>query len=421
MLALKIALRYLLAKKSHRAVNVISVISVMGVAVATMAIVVVLSVFNGFTGLADSHLSKIDPELKVVAAEGKAMRQGDSLARVLEGIPQIAAAMPSVEERGLLVSADRQMPVVFRGVDPGLYSGICDFESLIVDGSGDMRPVADSVPVALLSVGVAVEIQQRPVPVQVLSLYVPRRVGRINPANPAAAYRMRDFAVGGVFQVDQPEYDADHIVIGLDEARTLLDYRDGEATAIELRVASGTTVGEARAAVSAKLGTGYDVLTRMEQQSEAFRMISVEKWVTFLMLVFILVIASFNVISTLSLLVIEKRDNMSTLRALGATSGLVKRVFMWEGWLVTLAGGVAGIILGTALSLCQQYFGWIKLSADPSALTITSYPVRVEVSDALLVFATIVVVGWVISMIAMRFSGRITYYNTQNNADSTVS
>lgn len=217
----------------------------------------------------------------------------------------------------------------------------------------------------------------------------------------------------GIFRVDQPEYDADFIIIPLEEARRLLDYSDGEASAIDIRTAPGADIASAvRAVVAEAEAAGlprgsFAVRTLMEQQSESFRMISVEKWVTFLMLVFILLIASFNVVSTLSLLVIEKRDNMATLRALGATRAMASSVFMYEGWLITAIGGLAGTALGVLLSLVQQHFGLIKLAADASALTIDVYPVRVSASDVALVLMTVLAVGLLIAQIARFFAKNI--------------
>ena len=417
MLALKIALRYLRARKSHNAVNIISVISVAGVAVATMAIVVVLSVFNGFTDLAQSHLSRIDPELKLEAVDGKVFSGADSLAKRLTALPALAAASPVIRERGLLLSESAQMPVVFQGVDFAAVDSVTAITDLIIDGGliagADGDGLFHGVPTALAAVGPAVRLQLHPSLDSGATLYVPRRIGRINPANPAASYKGTSLAVTGIFRVDQPEYDADFIIIPLEEARRLLDYSDGEASAIDIRSAPGADIASAvRAVVAEAEAAGlprgsFAVRTLMEQQSESFRMISVEKWVTFLMLVFILLIASFNVVSTLSLLVIEKRDNMATLRALGATRAMASSVFMYEGWLITAIGGLAGTALGVLLSLVQQHFGLIKLAADASALTIDVYPVRVSASDVALVLMTVLAVGLLIAQIARFFAKNI--------------
>ncbi len=408
MLALRIALRYLFARKSHKAVNVISIIAVCGVAVATTAIVVVLSVFNGFTQLSQKHLSLLDPELRAEAVRGKVFGAADSLCAVLEAMPEVEAAMPALEERALAVFAGRQMPVLMLGVVPEEYPGIVPVGSTIIDGFYADGPLPDGLPPgATVCVNVANTLGSRPGFYQAVDLYTPRRRGRINPANPAGAYRSAQATVTGVFRVGQPEYDTDYIITDIALLRRLLDYRPDQAGAIEIRLAQGVSANRAAEAVQAALGSEFSVLTRERQHAESFRMIAVEKWVTFLMMVFILVIASFNIISTLSLLVIEKRDNMATLRALGAPRGLVAAVFAWEGTLITALGGLAGIVLGVALSLVQEHFGLIKLGADPTALTIDVYPVEVLSADILVVAAIILILGAAIGQISRLFTDKI--------------
>lgn len=400
MLAWKIALRYLLSKKSHGVVNIISVISVVGVAVATAAIVIVLSVFNGFTSLATQRLSMLDPEIKITPTQGKAIADADSLTEVIAAMPGVSVVMPVVEERGLVIVGSQQMPVIFKGV-PDDYDRLAALDSVMLDGVY-MAPLP-YVETTQISAGVAVQTNARVNANNIVSLYVPRRVGRINPANPAAAFSGAELTVTGIYQVGQAEYDQDRMYIPLSTARRLLQY-DTEATAIEVALEPGTDTDGAIKAIGQRLGDGYRLQDRLQQQEESFRMIQVEKWVTFLMLAFILVIASFNIISTLSLLVIEKRDNMATMRALGAPHRLIRRIFMIQGWLISFVGGVGGIILGAALSLGQQHFGWIKLSGDPSHLTINVYPVRVEAPDLLVVLVLVVIVGLLTSQVTRLFT-----------------
>lgn len=399
-LAFSIALRYLLARKSHSAVNVISVISIAGVAVATAAIVVVLSVFNGFADLSARHMSKIDPELMVTPVSGKVIADADSVAAVIAGIPGVSAAMPSLQERALLISGNTQLPVVFKGVDD-TYPLISDFDDVIVDGAF----ISDTVSPypAQLSVGVASRTGLRPGPESIADIYVPRRRGRINPANPTAAFTGTQLMVTGVTQIDQLEYDADRIVIPLAAARQLLDYTT-EASAVEIALDGQANPSETAKLIAGAIGSDYRIATRLEQQQDSFRMIAVEKWVTFLMLAFILVIASFNIISTLSLLVIEKRDNMATMRALGASHTMVSTIFMAEGWLITVAGGACGIVAGLLLSLAQQFGGFIKLGADPEALTIDVYPVVVAPADIAIVAALVIVVAAAASLTTRLFT-----------------
>lgn len=408
-LAWKIAWRYLFSKKSHGAVNVISIVSVAGVAVATAAIVIVLSVFNGFTALAEMHLSAIDPDVTVRAAKGKAIEDVASATDRIVGVDGVKAVEAIVEERALAMAGTKQMPVIFKGVDTA-YHRVSGLDSLMIDGVRLAYPFG--MPGLQASVGVAINAEVRPGSSTTVNLYVPRRQGRINPGNPQASLRQKEFMLTGVFRVDQPEYDNEYVFIPLAEARDLLGYTPNQATALEVAIADGAQPEKVAERISKALGAGYDVRTRRQNEEVSFRMIEIEKWVTFLMLAFILVIASFNIVSTLSLLVIEKRDNMATLRALGARRGLVRGVFMRQGWLISMAGGVAGILLGAVLSLAQQYGGFIKLSGDPSQLTIDRYPVRLAWPDILIVLAAVAVVALAASQatrLFVRRENKITY------------
>lgn len=414
----RIALRYLFARKSHKVVNVISFISIAGVAVATAAIVIILSVFNGFTGLATSHLSLIDPDIKAVRPAVKTFSGADSLAIILERLPQVATAMPVLQERALLTTAQAQKPVIVKGVDPERYPEIVDLGRLLIDGVFEARNgLEDSIPAIQASVGVAVGTGLRPSPYQAAEIYMPRRTGRINPANPSTAYRRMPVALTGVFRVDQPEYDADYVLAPLEDVRRLLEYDTDAASWLEIKGAPGYDTKEVEKAVRDALAhitetdtstvAPFEILGRDRQQEETFRMIAVEKWVTFLMLVFILIIASFNIVSTLSLMVIEKRSDMATLRALGATRSSVRSVFIAEGWLITATGGVAGTVLGSVLVLLQQHFGFIKIGGDPQAMSVDVYPVELHTADLLLVIATVAVVGLLIGYISKIFTRKI--------------
>lgn len=402
LLAARIALRYLVSRKAHAAVNVISAISMAGVAVATAAIVIVLSVFNGFADIATAHLGVADPDLLVTPAAGKTIAQADAVAARIAATDGVKAAMPSVSERGLLVNADRQLPVVFKGVGPD-YGRIVDTGALMAAGEFATDTTGTGLAPAQLAVGVASRLDIRPGR-DCPELYVPRRIGRINPANPAGAFRSVQLAVTGVTEVQQMEYDADHIIIPVADARYILQYDDGEATAIEVAVTAGTSADRVKRELRRALGDGYIVAGRQEQHADSLRMISVEKWVTFMMLAFILIIAAFNIVSTLSLMVIEKRDDMDTLNFLGARRGTLRAVFMWQGAFITLTGAAAGILLGLALSLAQQYGKFITLAGDPSKMTIDVYPVRVEAPDLLAVALIAVATSAVIALIGRRLA-----------------
>lgn len=400
MVSLRIALRYLFSKKSSNAVNVISIISIAGVAVASMAIVCVLSVFNGFSDLAYSRLSIIDPQIKVVPRSGKIIQSADSLAETLISMAEVRHATATIEDQALAMFRNRQMPIQLKGV-PAHYDSITGIARTIIDGMYIQNDGINNY--ATLSVGTAIKLVARPEFDDVLAIYAPRRRGNINPANPMAAFRSDSLLVGGVYMVEENDHDASTVIVPMDVARHLLDYTT-EASAIEVALQDGVDERTAVASISAALGPGYNVLTRLQQEEQSFKMIEIEKWITFLMLAFILVIASFNVISTLSMLIIEKSDNMVTLKALGAPQGMIRRIFIWEGWLISLVGGVSGVILGVVLCLAQQWGGFIKLSGDPSQLSITEYPVRVAPADLCVVLLLVVLTGLVISAVTSRIN-----------------
>lgn len=402
-LAAKIALRYLFSPKSHGAVNVISAVSVAGIAVATAAIVIVMSVFNGFADLAVSKLSKVDAPLTLVPAHGKVIPHADSLAAVISSITEVAAAMPVLDEKGLAMVGENQTVATLRGIPEG-YLATSGLDGVVIDG---VDYVGDTLGLrcAIVSVGVALSTGARPGSSPSLRVFVPRRLGRVNPASPWTAFRSDTLFTAGVYQTEQTEFDADMLMMPLPALRRMLDYSSSEASSIGIWAVPGISPSRLSTLISPHLPSDVRALTLLELRQVSFRMIAVEKWVTFSMLVFILLIASFNIISTMSMLIIEKKDNARLLRSMGATSRFVRYVFVTESRLICLAGGIAGMLLGTILVLAQQWGGFIRLSAsDPSLLSIDTYPVRFRPLDLLAVAATIVVVTLITSAITARLT-----------------
>ena len=368
-LSARIALRNIFSKKSHSAVNLISIVAVCGIVVTTAAIVCVLSVFNGFSRLVEDKLALLDPDVKVSATVGKTISMADSIA--------------------LAVYDERQMPVSVKGV-PCNYDSMTSLPKLIKE-DGTFLLSENGYDYAILSVGVAISFQAHPGYVSTFQLYAPKRVGRINVNVPADAFRADTLFVSGVFQTDQAEYDMTTVYVPIDVARSLFDYTD-EATAIEVKVADGYAVDDAMADIAAALGEGYEIKDRLMQQEASFRMINIEKWISFLLLGFILIISAFNIISSISVLIVEKDEAISTLSILGGTKSLITSVFTAQTWIISLAGTLLGMILGVALCLVQEYFGVIKLGSDTSALIIDAYPVEVRFSDLLIVLVLTVAV-----------------------------
>ena len=394
-LPLKIAWRYLVSKKGHQAVNIISIVAVCGVVVATAALICVLSVFNGFKGLIMGRLALLDPEIAITATLGKTINDADSVINAVGTLPGVERAVPVVIDQALAMYAQYQMPVRLKGV-PDDYNKMNGMDSVIVDGEWKLRDQVSKYAVA--GAGPAVRLCVRPEFMGMVRLYAPQRQGRVNIANPMGAFRQDSLFVSGVFQLQQNSYDADLIYVPLDMARELFDY-ETEATQIELKLMPGANEQQVMQLISHVLGKGYQVKNRLMQQREAYRLVNIEKWMAFLLLAFILIIATFNVISTLSLLIIEKDDSIATMRALGANDRQISRIFVLQGWLITLAGAVTGIVIGLILCLCQQQFGLLRLSGDPANMIISAYPVVVEWTDILVTLALVAAVGLLTSMV----------------------
>ena len=394
-LPLKIAWRYLVSKKGHQAVNIISIVAVCGVVVSTAALICVLSVFNGFRGLIMGKLAMLDPQIAITATTGKVINDADSVIDLVSAMPGGERAIPVVEDQALAIYAQMQMPVRLKGV-PDDYNTMNGMDSIIVDGEWKLRDEVSRYAVA--GAGPAVRLMVRPESFGMVRLYAPQRQGRVNLANPMGAFRQDSVFVSGVFQLQQNSYDADLIYVPLEMAMELFDY-ETEATQIELRLLPGANERQVMRGISQTLGDAYQVKNRLMQQREAYRLVNMEKWMAFLLLAFILIIATFNVISTLSLLIIEKDDSIATLRALGAHDRQISRIFVLQGWLITLAGAVTGVVIGLILCLCQQQSGWLRLSGDPANMIISAYPVEVQWQDVVITLALVAAVGLLTSMV----------------------
>lgn len=391
---LKIALRYLKSKKTHNAVNIISIVAMCGVVVTTAAMVCVLSVFNGFSSLIGSKLAKLDPPIMVNAASGKAISNADSLVAAIASIDGVEMALPTISDHALAVYDGMQMPVLVKGVPNG-YEHLTGINDVIIDGNYTLD--SGSLHHAVLSVGVALQLRARPGFVEGVRILAPKRIGNINLANPAGAFRADTMQIAGVYQVEQSDYDRDMIYVPIEAARFLFNYPT-EATSIEISPSQGADEARVMDAISSIIGDGYTVKDRLMQQAYAYRMVNIEKWVTFLLLGFIMVIATFNVIGTLSLLIIEKDASITTFRNMGATNKQITRIFITEGWLISLVGAVAGIAIGLILCWVQQTFGLIELQGATELLVVKQYPVEVQMTDLVVVFAAVAVVGLLTSM-----------------------
>lgn len=394
-LPLRIALRYLKSKKTHNAVNVISIISICGVVVTTAAMVCILSVFNGFRGLIMGKLAMLDPQISITATLGKTISDADSVVSAVKAIDGVQEAMPVITDNALAVFTDYQMVVRLKGV-PDDYDKINDIDSVIVDGEFQLHDQVSSY--AVLGVEPALQLHARPGYLRMLQLYAPQRVGQINLAAPADAFRVDSVFISGVFQLQQNKYDKDMVFVPIDLTRELFDY-DTQASAVEIKLSPTADETLVMSQISTALGASYSVKNRLMQQAEAYKLVNIEKWIAFLLLAFIMVIATFNVISTLSLLIIEKDESIRTFRSMGASDKQITHIFVAEGWLIALVGAVGGIASGVVLCLCQQAFGWLKLSGDASMVIVQAYPVKVLWPDLVVVFLFVAAIGLMTSVI----------------------
>lgn len=386
-----IARRYLFSKKSHNAINVISAISVCGVALATLALVCTLSVFNGFQDLVASFFTAFDPELKITAVQGKVFDGQDPAVRQLRGWPEVAVYSESVEDNAMVQYQDRQAMVVIKGVEDN-FDRLTPIDSILF-GRGEPLlhdEVAHyAIPgIQLLStLGTSIRF------LDPLEVYAPKRGAKVNLAHPAASFTTGSlFSSGLVFAVNQEKYDASYILTSIGFARRLFQYTT-EVSSIGLKLQPGTDIDALQQRIQKAVGDKYKVENRYEQQADTYRIMEIEKLISYLFLTFILMIACFNVIGSLSMLIIDKRDDVETLRHLGASDRQITRIFLFEGRMISFFGAFAGIVLGLLLCWLQQTYGLISLG-NSGTFVVDAYPVSVHATDVVLVFVTVLVVGF---------------------------
>ena len=386
-----IARRYLFSKKSHNAINVISAISVCGVALATLALICTLSVFNGFQDLVASFFTAFDPELKVTAVRGKVFDGQDPRVLALKQMPEVEVYSESLEDNAMVQYQGRQAMAVIKGVEDN-FDRLTPIDSILF-GRGDLMlhdEVADyAIPgIQLLSsLGSGIRF------LDPLEVYAPKRGAKVNVANPSTAFVSGNlFSSGLVFAVNQEKYDASYILTSLAFARRLFQY-DTEVSAVNLRLNPDVDIDAVKKEVQERLGADFRVQDRYEQQADTYRIMRVEKLISYLFLTFILVIACFNVIGSLSMLIIDKREDVVTLRNLGASDSQIVRIFLFEGRMISFFGAFVGVALGLFLCWLQQAFGLIRLG-NSGSFVVDAYPVSVEAMDVLVVFVTVLLVGF---------------------------
>ena len=387
-----IARRYLFSKKKHNAINIISGISVCGVALATLALVCTLSVFNGFQDMVAGFFTAFDPELKITIREGKVFEPQGAAFQEVRSLPEIGVWTETLEENAMVQYKDRQAMAIIKGVEDN-FEELTSIDSLLY-GAGEFILHDSIVDYGVLGVELISELGTGLQFVDPLQVYAPKRNVRVNMANPSASFNMDYlFSPGAVFVVNQQKYDARYILTSLSFARNLFNY-DTEVSAVELKLKPGTDVTAVQRKIARILGDEFVVLDRYEQQADVFRIMEIEKFISYLFLTFILAIACFNVIGSLSMLILDKREDVETLRNLGADDRLIARIFLFEGRLISLFGALSGIVLGLLLCYIQQRFGIISLGGGNGSFIVDAYPVSVHVTDVVLIFITVITVGF---------------------------
>ena len=399
-----IARRYLFSKKSTHAINVISLISVLGVAVATMALVVVLSGFNGFSDLVASFFTNFDPQLKIEATKGKAMPADNPLLVKVKHLPGVEVATECVQDQALAVYHDKQAMVTVKGVEDNFDS--LTHISNILYGDGDFTLHVANLQYGVIGIRLAQDLGTGVTWQDYLQIYAPQREGQYDASNPTNAF-VKDSLVspGALFQVKQSKYDQGYIITSIDFARRIFN-RQGEITSLELRMKPGVDIDNAKEEIQAMLGDKYKVLDRYEQQADTFNIMRIEKLFAYVFLTFILMVACFNIIGSLSMLIIDKKNDVITLRNLGATDGQIRRIFLFEGRMISAAGAVIGIVLGLILCWLQQTYGLVQLGDQAGNFVVNAYPISVHPEDILLIFLTVILVGWLSVWYPVRYMSR---------------
>lgn len=395
-LSLYIAKRYLFAKKSRNAINVISSISVAGVTVGTMALIIVLSVFNGLETLVRSIFNTFDPDLKITSVEGKTFVPDTATLSILSNINGVACYSLCVEENALLRYGDKQYVAAIKGVD-GNYAQVTGIDSSMWDGEFTLRS-DNGRPFAIPGIGIANFLGIRVNFIEALNIYVPKRTGTAD-LNPEDAFIRNYILPSGIYQVEQ-EYDSKYVFVPIDFARELLEY-DSEITSLEIKFEEGTKEAVVQKEVIRLYGKEFMVQNKYEQQEIFYKVMKSERIAIFFILTLILIIASFSIIGSLTMLIIEKERDIGILRSLGADNMLIRKIFIFEGWLISIFGAFTGIVLGFAVCWVQQKYGLVRLQSD--SLIVNAYPVVMKIKDFIIVLATVLMIGFWAAWYPVRF------------------
>lgn len=389
--ALHIAWRYLFAKKQFNAIHIITTISSIAVGVVTAAMICVMSVMNGFGTMVEQMFSQFDPDIRITAQNGKSFHLSQETKNQLLALPEVNLLSESIEETALIYFEDKQTPVQLMGVD-SVFDSLTGIDQIITDGhfevydGGFDRAVLGQLLAWKIGIGARF--------VHGIQVYAPKRNSKVNMLRPDANFNTETCFIAGIFAVNQQKYDENTMIVDIDFTRRLLEYDSTEMTA--LMVSTQGNIKQAKRAIAQVMGEGYNIHDRYEQQKDFFRILRVEKLLTSLLLAFILLIATFNGIGALSMLIIDKKNDIRILSHLGASEQLIRRIFLFEGWLVNAIGAIGGVVVGLTICLLQEHFGLLKLG-NGVEYVISAYPVAVQGIDILLVIGIV----WILSLISV--------------------
>ena len=399
-----VARRYLFSKKSTHAINVISMISAIGVAVATMALVIVLSAFNGFHDLVATLFTRFDPQLEITPVMGKTAPADDPLLATVRQLPEVAVVPEWVEDNALAVFQGKQAMVTIKGVEDN-FKDLANIQSTLY-GDGEFCLHAANLNYGILGIQLAQQLGTGTLWTDPLRVYAPIKEGQIDITDPTQGFVVDSLdAPGVVFYVKQTKYDSRYILVPIAWARNLFG-EQGMVSSLELRLKEGSDIGAVKKKIAATVGDKYRVRDRYEQQDDTFKIMQIEKLFAYVFLTFILVVACFNIVGSLSMLIIDKRDDVVTLRNLGASDRQIVRVFLFEGRMISVAGAVIGILIGLLLCWLQQQYGLVKLGGSDASFIVNAYPISVHYLDVFLVFLTVVAVGWLAVWYPVRYFSR---------------
>ena len=398
-----VARRYLFSRKRISAINLVSAISVVGVAFGTAALLCTLSVFNGFHDLIGSLYTAFDPEVKIVAAKGKSFAADDPALEAVRRLPEVEAASASYTDNALILFRGNPQVITLKGVDDH-FERVTGIRSILYPENGTYQLESAGLSYGIPGIGLASMMGS--VDYGSIQICAPTRGERINLANPAASFNAEDLYSSGVcFAVSQKQYDEAYMIAPLAFAQRLFEH-EGTLTSLELKLKPSADPEQALRRIRQTLGSGFKALNRAEQQEDTFNVMNIEKTMAYFFLTFILLVACFNIVGTVAMLMIDKRADVVTLRSLGADEGLIFRIFLCEGSMISFLGAVAGTLLGLLICYLQQTFGLLSLGGSSGNFIIDAYPVSIHPSDVVIVFFTVLIVGFLAVLYPVKYLTR---------------